>query len=816
MSDIKAVKKSSLAEESTQKYFQTINLILTRFKRLGNRQEIFKLTGNKNNLSNLLVGACTIQCFHYLGVRTETQEVMISRETNQNIQENQEKEELYQEILVLFKDSLEKELDLLLGFLKHEMKIIESLYSQVGVQEYFLDPELTKELEDFIYESYQLYPDVFWLDYIGEWLGYKTIAKSTILKSSAGIKSTSIDLERELVNESVNDKYIELSTIKLIFNKVLNDYNLKSLRNFHFDKKPIENITQNIHNYQLSRLPKAKEALKQHLAANNFKIAFFEKLQKANKEDINFIDFQNTLKEWIIQQIREKAVSNITHFNIFLQNILDLSKSELLGVMSDLGIDNVNQYGAIQSVNTNQFLNDAALNQLTNIDFLKFEENTKNLEKVQNFVNQIYTSNNLKDTKPISKILKIGDETELEILHQACDLAKLDINIIKQIYMKNLIISSIIQPKYPIGGNLSNYALLFNIDKINDTLANQIFFNLFAKVCVQIARIYENFVKIKQDKGIILLGLKRIFDSKQEEDWIRVKIEELIIQRLMARQKEVSFIFDVLNDSFFVNSFIYARLFDTTLSKAQKIFENEPAYFYKEVADIPLKKENLSPVSYIFAYEILERFKQFRITIRNQREEKKVERDKREQDKKNKISQEQQLNTLNWIEKRITGALISISAISVNPTSVYWSEKDSKMAVESLITHTNLGSRKICVECGTDATTNPCLTHPTASIDATPLDLATQFYHFALTRIQEQWKKLTIPSFQDLFLEIRDLMTSETQNRLNAPMTRERSHEILDGEMREVASQVVERIGKQLDKVIYKKFKANLKKNRQK
>ncbi len=814
MSDIKAIITSSTAEESSEKYFQTINLLLTRFKRSQNRKEIYKLTTTQNTLSNFLVGACAIQCYHYVGIRTKSKEVMISRETNENIQEVEEKQELYEEISLLFKDSLAKEIDLLSKFLSYEQKIIENLKNIAGLQEFSLNETLRNELEDFLYESFQIYADVFWLDDIGEWIGFKKMAKKAILKSSAGIKPTSVDLEKRLVNESTDDKYMELSTIKLIHNRIKNDFKFKSLREFHHDRKPIKKITDLILDYQMTRYPISEERLTQFLEATKIKIVFFEKLKQANSEQIHFEQLESRLKTWLVQQIKEKALANPSNFDYFLQNLLDMNQNELHMYLKEFGFENINQFSEIQGFETSKFLHDVHMNQLSQIDFLKIEEHDQKLATVQKFIDQIYSNNNLKDSKTLAEILVTNDELELEILHQACDLAKLNLNLIKEIYMKRVIISSTIQPKYPISGHLSNYSLLYDIDQINTKIGNQIYFTLFAKICVQIARIYESFMKVKDDKGIILLGLKRIFDSTQEEDWIRVKIEELIIQRLLNRQEEIAFVLDAQNQSFFVNSFIYARLFDTTLNRALKIFKEEPAQFYADVASIRLPAEKLSPVSYIFAYEILERFKLSRLKIRKDREQLNEDLEESEKEKKKNIKSQQQLSTLNWIERKITTSLVSISAVTVNPTSFYWSEKDSKMGLEGLLIHARLGSRQICDECGEDTTTSPCEKHPSHNLDATPLDLTAQFYSFTLNRIQYLWPKIKIPTFRELRDEIRGYMQEEMEGRLKTKITREISKEILDGELRDVGFKIVNRIGKYLDKAIYKKFKANLRKNR--
>ncbi|WP_457556584.1 hypothetical protein [Candidatus Harpocratesius sp.] len=814
MPERSVIIKPSTAEESTQKYFQTIQLILTRFKRASNREEIYKLTTKENTLSNLLVGACAIQCYHYLGIRTQPKESMISRELNENLQEIQEKKDLFDEITLLFNDMLTKELDILLSFSNFELQIMENLLDQAGMQDFLLEKHGREHIKDFIYETFQIYPDIIWLDIIGKNIGYLSSIKDSISQAGTKIRATSIDLEQELVSDGGNEKYIELSTIQILLNRLKENFKFKSLKEIHINPEILESLTDSILQFQSANVPRNRKALTQYLIGIKFRIAFFEKLKLANNQKVNFEKLEQTLKEWIIQQIKEKAVNDIGNFKFFLQKILDFNSNQVKSFLKRYGFDDLQLFGEIQSIDSKKFLHDIMLNQLTKEDFVQFNFYLSKLEKVQRYIDEIYTKNQLKGSKLIAEILKNNDEFEIEILHQACDLAKVDYTQLKSIFMKKLIISSSIQPKYPLSGEIENYIFVFDIDRINNMIAEEIFFNLFSDICVQIARIYESYVKVKKDKSVILLGLKRIFDSSEEENWVRIKIEELIIHRLIKRQQELAFIFDIENDSFLINAFIYARLFDCNIQDAIKIFTDEPALFFSDVGKIKFKKENFSPRSYVFAYEILERFKTSRIAIRKERIEiKKVEKEK-EQAKRKKISEEQQLSTFNWIEKKITSALISVSAITVNPTSIYWTEKDNRLALESLLIHAKLSHRRICMICGKDTTTNSCQEHSDSSEKATPLDLISQYYYFALSRIQELWSKIKIPTFEEIHSKVKEIMEEETISRLNQPMTRDLSTQILDGELRNVGLRIVKKIGKQLDKAIYKKFKANLRKNR--
>ncbi len=169
----------------------------------------------------------------------------------------------------------------------------------------------------------------------------------------------------------------------------------------------------------------------------------------------------------------------------------------------------------------------------------------------------------------------------------------------------------------------------------------------------------------------------------------------------------------------------------------------------------------------------------------------------------------QQANTLNWIEKKITATLMSLKSSNLNPTGLYWSEKDQKIAMDTLKLHSELTDRKICSLCGKDCTEDVCPTHGEEAIrDATPLDLFTQYYLFALTRTQELWPKLKIPSYSDAIQEVTGYFTEVMSKRLRkTEITSEDSLKIIEGERFEIAKRIVKVIGENLDKVLYKVFK---------
>ena len=105
--EIKGIRRSSNAEESARKYFQTTNQIISHFKRDGDKKLVYNLCGEENTLNNLLVASSAVHIYHYLGIRTKSDAEAISQlEHSSEMLENIEKKEIYNEILKLLGDSI--------------------------------------------------------------------------------------------------------------------------------------------------------------------------------------------------------------------------------------------------------------------------------------------------------------------------------------------------------------------------------------------------------------------------------------------------------------------------------------------------------------------------------------------------------------------------------------------------------------------------------------------------------------------------------------------------------------------------------------
>ncbi|WP_371802067.1 hypothetical protein [Candidatus Lokiarchaeum ossiferum] len=813
MSEISAIKRSRVAQEGARRFFQTTELIASHLKRSSDKNLVFALSSKKNNLSNLLAASCAIHCFNYLGIRTKTDEQMVSQVTSMEAFETVEKREIYKEFLDLIGSSIQHEISLSLLELNYEEQILTAMIEKKNVYEERFIQNLTDQLEEHLIKSLNQYPTVFWIDHVGELTGFIPFVKSQILEETAGLKATAIDLEKNLKGEEKGDRYIELSTIFHLINKMQKSFEFSSTRDLKLETFPIKKILNQIIAYRLNFYPISKVGLVCFQDATKLKKIIYKKLLDADTTPIDYESLELDLTVLIRENIIEQAQKGPNKFVYFLQNLLELTFEETFSVLSRFGVSNVSLFCHILSFDYNQFKNDISLNQLSKMDFLTADSQKSLIWKVEQKLNEIKLISLSRSERSVEEILNNFEESEILVLKNICRTLKIEFDDLRQLFQKKMIIEKIIRKKYPLKGPTSCYSMVFDIPEILANLCKTIYFTFFRKISCQFARVLETYVKIKEDKGLYLLGIKRIFESTANEEWVVIKIEELIIQRLMRRQEELAMIFNAENDAFLVNSFIYARLFDCNLSDANEILHNEPSFFYGDSIGLGLPKDMISPVSYIFAYDLLYRFKDNQEFLKIQKEQLKEMKNQKSTEKRDEIKKVQKLNTLNWIDKKITSSLMSVSAVSVNPTTLYWNEKDTQIVIDNLMIHSKLKDRKICSECNYDVSSSSC-EHPNSHRKANAIDLMAQYYHFALTRIKQNWEKTKVPTIQELTDNIHIWLNEIMFPRLNRNITENDIDQMIEGERRGLSQKIAIAIGQKLDKAIYKKFKANLKKKR--
>jgi len=360
------------------------------------------------------------------------------------------------------------------------------------------------------------------------------------------------------------------------------------------------------------------------------------------------------------------------------------------------------------------------------------------------------------------------------------------VNDLREFIRKEQIINKVFFQELQLS-NYSQLLLLLNFEEILNNFVKDIFFYILSKIFRQLSRIIELYGKLTNDKTLFLLAVRNIDETSNFEDWIKIKLEELIIQKLIKRQGELTIVFNAINQVFLVNGFILSRLTDIPLKESISELRNENSYVYEDVTQLKLQADLISPSSYCLAFDLLKRFQNFE-KIRKYKVQKHLESEEKEKEVKQKIIRErQEKSTFNWIERRITSSLMGITRPGINPNQFYWQEKDTKIATDNIKLHSELNDN--------------------------PFEKFYEFFQFAIQKIKDLVSEIKLPDpakiRNNLELIISDIMIK----RLNHPPNKDDMGSMLDGERYEISKHIAIQIGQSLDKALYFKFKKKTRPN---
>jgi len=795
---VSGIKRISTAVESTQKYFQTIYLIVSHLKRKADKQKIFELIGTKNKLQNVLIAAAAIHAYHNLGIRIQDSSNLdqISVESTYKI-EKIEKDTLFNEIKSFTMESFNYGINLSNKKLKFREKILTHLINHEKLADFQKEQEeqeIKQEMENIIIELVQNYPEYHFYDFLGDLLGYIHSIKDTIIEQGSELKSISIEIEKELASKEKEDKYIELSTFSRLEEALKDKFEFKSFKELQMQTMSIRMILRRALEYNFDIFPISIRALNLFLLGNQTKQELIKKIGDALQKEINYEEFENDIIRFIFNDLANMNNKKINDFTYYLQSLLNISFSDAVFLLNKYGIFNLNHLNKISSEIV-EGINETMKNfNINRSDINRLRDPQKNpiiLAKLiyndlkKNRVQRIKSSEDVASSKFMNLKELFSYERNQKDLDLICNEIGISPKELKTYNLKDQIIKKKIMKKY----NLQNYSKLLKILEYNEVLTNiakEIYYNLFSDILRHLGRILETYIKISDDKALFLLGYRKIFGTTSTEKWISVKIEELMIERMLRRQQELSSVFNAQNNPFLVNGFILARLTDKSLKEGIKELENEVSPIFEDFAPLTLKEDNISPTSYVIAYDLIHRLKTYEQLRRLKIEEIFEEKEQKEIAKKKEIRELQEISTLNWIERRITSSLMRITSPGINPNQLYWTDKDTKTAAENLKLHSELKGH--------------------------PIELFTQYYYFALQKIKERWEPIQIPTYKEIKEMVTKIAIPIIQTRLHHDPTADDYQTMIEGERWEIANNISKKIGKFLDKALYEKFKTHRKK----
>ena len=542
--------------------------------------------------------------------------------------------------------------------------------------------------------------------------------------------------------------------------------------------------------HNLNLFPISIPGLKTFLKANNVKKELIKKIADGLNEKINYDQFEAEALSFLKSKIIEELKTNPNDFIYFLQNLSENNFKDLIFTLNRYGVNNI-----LDLINVDDDLASKVKQNMIRYNIDKFNIMSLNIEKKNliflarkvicsldfPFINDIIQRSNDLEVFDLEKLVDKNNNEFQDLWKILKEKTGISINEFREYIRKKKVIDKIFLEDL----NLNSYSqilTLLNFDDIITNIAKHVFYYIFSKIVRQISRIIEIYLKITNEKALLLLALKKMYGTTESEEWVWIKLEELIIERIIKIEKELVVIFNALNQPFLVNGFIFARLTDQSLNEGINEFRDAYSRIYENIKPLKLQEDLISPVSYCIGYDLIKRFESF-IEKRKLKKEKIVElKEKQKEEKKKELRKQQEINTLNWIERRITSSLMGISSSGINPSQLYWHDKDTKIATDNIKLHSELKGN--------------------------PVDLITEYFNFAIEKIKSLAINIKLPDYEKLYNIVLDITEKTLMKRLgHSPSSKETSN-MLEGERLEIAKEIAIKLGKTLDKALYSKFKS--------
>jgi hypothetical protein len=797
---ISGVKRKSTAVESTYRFFQTVDLIITHLKRKADKEKIFELIHENPNLRSLLIATAAVHLYHYMGIKVQ-ESLNANKLTIDSTQllELKEKQILMEEVGSLLKNSFELERGIF-----DEIIDLENLFLSLLIEERLgnlQETEKVKKIEDIedqiefgLLNIISKFPSFYFYDFLGDLIGFNDDVRRGILEEAAALKSVSLEIEKQLEFEEKEDQFIEVFTLNRLIEKIQNEFEFKSYKELQVQTMPIRMIKKRILEHELNKFPISISGLSRYIEGNNLKRETIKYINNALKENFNYEQFEEQILSDLKYEITKQLKTNPNDFVYFLQSLYESSFEDVIFLLNKRGIKDTLHLINIDYELAENIKKNMIRYNIKKQDLIALNDNKKNL---------IYIAKkalcNLKFPYLEKYMTKVGDLTEFDLFKilyrnesefdELWDILEkktgFSINNLREFVRKKQIIDKIFFHDLELS-NYSQIILLINYDEIFTNLVTDLFYNILAKVLRQLSRIIELYGIVSNDKAIFSPALKRAVQTKDAEDWSQIKLEELSIKRLMKRQKELVVVFNAINQVFLVNGFILSRLTNKSLKESMFELKNKESYVYKDILPLKLKADLVSPISYCIAYDLIKRFENYGDTEKIKVINASLDKQKKDDDKKKEFHKAQQENPFNWIERKITSSMMGINRPGMNPNQFYWEDKDTKIATEQIKIHSGLTD---------DPFSNFC-----------------EFYYFAVEKIKSHIEDMKLPTHEEIEIEVSSFINEVLSERLKHAPNPQEIRDILEGERYKIAKKIALKIGMLLDKALYLKFKQKLKK----
>jgi hypothetical protein len=506
---------------------------------------------------------------------------------------------LYQELKSLFGDTIGDSIKIQEKSAAFYTGLFELLLKTPAIKVKEKRKALLSDLEGDLIEILRTFPEYYFFDF---------------LESFTEISALSRKIAKPAGKAAIEGAK-EMFSFNLFRRTIIEFLRIRKLKDLELLYQPIKKLAQTAHDQNLNAIPISRRGMNAFYNANQFKNTILAIFKDAIAEGQSLEQISQKIHAQIQEQLRMAAVLSSNDLIYYLQNLLGVGFTKVVDLLKSYGIQDLTLVGTALT---------------TDYTKLEYEFNEKGIEKTDIDKVLTYDGNitgfiqlSLDDYKRSRKnegvpeseyegvtIQSIIQDHLSNIGNPALGFLAFDLNLSEQELVDLLLLEVNIKEVIRSENlkNMNHLVMVLKLQKFIDSITEEIFISMLAKLTRQVGRIVEFFLSLGNVKKSMFATIVDTMKSGQVKPRHQLRIEDGHAAVIMQLQDNVAYLLNK-KDPYDVNAFIHGKLCELTYDDALKDLKegNSPLYF--GIVDHPIVLDELEIVSPISALDLYFRCK---------------------------------------------------------------------------------------------------------------------------------------------------------------------------------------------------------------
>lgn len=463
---------------------------------------------------------------------------------------------------------------------------------------------MLSDLEGDLIEILRTFPEYYFFDFLESLMEIANLSRKIA--------------KRE--DKAVTEGMKEIFSFNLFRKTVIEFLRIRKLKDLELLYQPIKKLAQTTYEQNIEDFPISRRGMEAFYNANQFKNAILIIFKEANAEGQSLDDISQKIHTQIQEQLRKIAELSSNDLVYYLQNLLGVRFTKIVELLKSYGIQDLTLVGTALTTDYTKLeyqFNEKGIEKDDIEKVLKYDGNItgfvevslddyKRSQKNQGFPDEDY------DGLTIQSIIQdhLSDVGNPVLGFLACDLNLSEQELVDllllEINIKEIVRSENLK-------SMNHLVMVLKLQKFIDSITEEIFTSMLAKLTRQIARIVEFFLSLSKIKKNMFHTIADAVKSEQVQPRHQLRVQDEHAGVIMQLQDNVAYLLNK-NDPYDVNAFIHGKLCELTYDDALKDIKegNSPLYF--GIVDHPIVLDDLEIVSPISALDLYFRCKVRRYT----------------------------------------------------------------------------------------------------------------------------------------------------------------------------------------------------------